>query len=355
LQRISETESERERPDIFGPLNDLPRRKKRLNLEWPKVAEGYLLQGDARSLHDAYVAGDRLKYNIGLSVPDSETSPSRYSQGRKLDPNFQFLLQNGNRSWEILAKPVGFREEQRKWLKPSLSSTLPSFTGNSYVENLLPPLAPINNGYRLNSVPAGWLAELAPVETLEKLLKRSRDSLNPVRLPLQDRTAIAISIVEGCFRLLGSEWLENLDVANIQGKKSRDGSWMTMLSGEQGDRSIARTLEALKDEGRRARGNRNLSVHCQIFRLGLIVTELILRVPISYIDKDPTTSGARIWIKDLSDEPFDALELASRVDAETNNRLLGNILQFCLMSMQDKAVIRDDAVADKFYRKALIP
>lgn len=355
LHRMSEYYSEHENPDVFGPLNSMPTQKKRLMLEWPKPQEGDWLQRDAKYLREAYAAGDRLEHQIGLLLP-AITNGQAYPQGRKLDPKFQILLRNGTAKSTVLARPVAYREDQRRRLQSSLSSTLSPLNGGGEEEaHLLPPQAPVSHGYLLKVTPDRWLSELERGDSLAKILAQSRDVSNRARLSMRDRTAIAMSLVEGCFRLLGSEWLDNLDAGNIRGKKHSDGSWMTILGSEAGERSTTRTLAELAEAEQRSRSSRSLAVHCQIFRLGLILTELILRVPITYIDKDPQKPGARIWIKDLEDDPMEAMEIAARVDGEINTRLLGDIVFFCLSSMQERAAMRDPIIANKFYRKALIP
>jgi hypothetical protein len=352
LGRISDTHAEREHPEVFGDIrfNHLGK-KIRLRITAPRFEDGRKLQSDAKTLDEAYKAGEKLQYYIGLNGTRKETSEMR------VDRNFQVLLcGDGSRSKEVTLQPVVFSEANRRYLRPSFSTALNELGKRSYTkgEYLLPHDVPLNRGFLLVPAPETWISGLERASPLASVIEGSRNGSIRQYLPLQDRLGVGSSLADGCFRFLDSNWLNKLDAENVRAKRAADGSWMTTLSNGRGDRSTSETLHEISAASLADRGHRDLTRQIQIFRLGLVLTELALKVPIDYIEKENGKLSVIIRIQG-QDEPMDASEIAAEVQRETNSRLYGDMVFFCLSTLSAWERVRDDGIDEKYYGKVFIP
>jgi hypothetical protein len=123
-----------------------------------------------------------------------------------------------------------------------------------------------------------------------------------------------------------------------------------MLTAVPGNASTTRTLEQCYTSNRMGRGNRDLTKHIQIFRIGLVLCELALKSPISYVDFDPSSNSVKLFIN--NDEEIDAADLAGMVDRE-HNKLLGNIVFYCLNVLQDKDKMKDKSIEADYFREVV--
>jgi hypothetical protein len=123
-----------------------------------------------------------------------------------------------------------------------------------------------------------------------------------------------------------------------------------MLTAAPGTKSTTKTLDQCLDANRASRGSRDLTKHVQIFRIGLVLAELALKTPISYIDFDISSNTVKLFIND--GEEVDATDLAEAVERESN-KFLGNIVFYCLNVLQDKDKIKDKEIEGDYFREVM--
>jgi hypothetical protein len=354
LSKFSELLSEKEYSKDLGSQRHVPGKKALLAIEYSSE-DGTDIQRNAKALRNAFEAGGGgLNCCIALAVPKSPREcESRLYRG--VDGNMQLLIEENK---QLVVKPVKIRSEQDRPKVPSSISAAAADLGSRGVQNrcLLAPGAPLDEAFEMIISPALHLRNMNL--RLSSLL---RPPLNSLPLSLQDTIALSVSLSEGCFRLLGSAWLHDLDVLNIRSGKGEEGKWMTLLQttndGKSGDVSTRRALDSFRQKKREGRSRRDIGIHCQIFRLGLILTELALRKPITYIQEDEQASAMNVVIEhiDPSKQPVSAEKVAMRVKAETASDLLADMTYFCLSVLESDAKIRDERIGDKFYSEVLIP
>jgi hypothetical protein len=98
---------------------------------------------------------------------------------------------------------------------------------------------------------------------------------------------------------------------------------------------------------------RDLSSQLQIFRLGLVLAELILGIPISGINKG---HDAHELLIELPQRMFmTASQIGARVHLETTSQTLGNLVQFCLSSTAVSKQTQDTFIDERYYDEALVP
>ncbi|KAF2198983.1 hypothetical protein GQ43DRAFT_335070, partial [Delitschia confertaspora ATCC 74209] len=350
LERLSDGYLEREHPEIFHDMQRLPGRRlilrvgdARLDSIQHNLLQALSSRRDAELLHRASGQGNRL--HIGISVP----------QMYKRD--FAFLLSIQGRTQEVLVQPVKFKSvTDRSRLQPNISSAVPALLRNPQeLCYMLPPSAPLTAGFQVSIPPSNLLLDLEYKDPLSTFLTTQTHYIGQQILYPQDQVAIACGIVKGCFRLLESQWLQFMDCRNIRWRRSAGGNWTIMMAAIPGDAAITRTLDQVINAGlARRRDQRNLTKHTQIFRIGLLLVELALKTPITYIDWEPLTGGVRIFIVELGNDALDATDLAAEVETRTNV-LYANIVYFCLSVLQDRELMgeKEREIEGSYYREAL--
>jgi hypothetical protein len=344
LERFSDLYLEREHPDIFAEMKRLGGRRVIL-----KVGDGgtddlgkhlknsMAARDDAQLLHRASGKGNRV--HIGLSVPQIG------------DRDFDFLLDLDGRTDEVLLRPVKIKAiNDSPRVKSDFTAIVPALRSNPRVEHYVLPSAANSNGFRIKMPSAHHLADLEHKDSLGTIIKNRDTYLGSQILYQQDQSAIASGIAQGALRLIGSQWMDSLDCSNIRWRRTKDGQWTSMLTVVPGNASTTRTLEQCYTANRMGRGSRDLRKHIQIFRIGLVLCELALKTPISYVDFDPSANSVKLFIN--NDEEIDAVDLAAAVERE-NNVLLGNIVYYCLNVLQDKDKMKDKAIEADYFRKVL--
>jgi hypothetical protein len=344
LERFSDYFLEREHPDIFAEMKRLGGRRVIL-----KVGDGgtddlgkhlknsMAARDDAQLLHKA--SGKDSRVHIGLSVPQIG--------GRKFD----FLLNLEGRTDEVLVSPVKIKSANNSpRVKSDFAAIVPALRSNPQVDHYVLPSAASSDGFQIEIPPVNRLADLEHKDSLATIIKNRDTYLGSQILYPQDQSAIASGIAQGALRLIGSRWMEFLDCSNIRWRRAKDGQWTSMLTAVPGNASTTRSLAQCHAANLNARGGRDLTKHIQIFRIGLVLTELALMSPVSYIDYDPGSNTVKLFIND--GEEVDASELAEAVTRE-NNVLLGNMVFYCLNVLQDRDKMRDKAIEAEYFREVV--
>lgn len=349
LERFSDYYLEKEHPDIFQTIKRLPGRRVILKVGdgRPDTVQNKLLDAlsarkDAELLHKASSQGNRV--HIGLSVP----------QIHKRD--FAFLLNLGGNTHEVLAHPVRIKQIHDRSRVPSeISTAVPTLLRNTQDPCYMLPSSSRSDGFQVSIPPRNLLSDLEHNYSLSTLVRNNNPFLDTQVLNPQDQVGIACGIAQGSFRLIGSQWLHFLDSKNVRWRRNvAEGRWTSMMTAVPGDSSTTRTLEQCFSTNQQRRDKRDLSKHIQIFRIGLLLTELALKAPVSYISYDTTTSTVKIYIKhsNKETEELDAAEIAAEVENKTNI-LLGNIVFFCLSTLQEKDVMADKEIEAAYYRDVM--
>jgi hypothetical protein len=344
LERFSDYYLEREHPDIFAEMKRLGGRRVIL-----KVGDGgtddlgkhlknsLAARDDAQLLHRASGKGNRI--HIGLSVPQIG------------DRDFDFLLDLDGKTDEFLLCPVKIKAlNDSPRVKSDFKAIVPALRSNPKVEHYVLPSAANSNGFRIKIPVTAQLVDLEHKDSLATIIKNRDTYLSSQILYQQDQSAIANGIAQGALRLIGSQWMDFLDCSNIRWRRTKDGQWTSMLTAVPGNASTTRTLDQCHTSNRMGRGNRDLTKHIQIFRIGLVLCELALKSPISYVDFDPSSNTVKLFIN--NDEEIDAADLAGMVDRE-HNKLLGNIVFYCLNVLQDKDKMRDKSIEADYFREVI--
>jgi hypothetical protein len=344
LERFSDYYLEREHPDIFAEMKRLGGRRVIL-----KVGDGgtdglgkhfknsLAARDDAQLLHRASGKGNRI--HIGLSVPQIG------------DRDFDFLLDLDGKTDEFLLRPVKIKAlNDSPRVKSDFKAIVPALRNNPKVEHYVLPSAANSNGFRIKIPVTAQLVDLEHKDSLATIIKNHDTYLGSQILYQQDQSAIASGIAQGALRLIGSQWMDFLDCSNIRWRRTKDGQWTSMLTAVPGNASTTRTLEQCYTSNRMGRGNRDLTKHIQIFRIGLVLCELALKSPISYVDFDPSSNSVKLFIN--NDEEIDAADLAGMVDRE-HNKLLGNIVFYCLNVLQDKDKMKDKSIEADYFREVV--
>jgi hypothetical protein len=344
LERFSDYFLEREHPDVFAEMKRLGGRRVIL-----KVGDGgtddlgkhlknsMAARDDAQLLHKASGQGNRV--HIGLSVPHIG------------DRDFDFLLNLEGRTDEVLVRPVKIKAVNNSpRVKSDFTAVVPALRSNPQADHYVLPSAASSDGFHIKIPPANHLVDLEHKDSLAAIIRNRDTYLGSQILYPQDQSAIASGIAQGALRLIGSRWMEFLDCSNIRWRRAKDGQWTSMLTAVPGNASTTRSLDQCYTANRNARGGRDLTKHIQIFRIGLVLTELALKSPVSYVDYDVTCNSVKLFIND--GEEVDAAELAEAVQRE-NNVLLGNIVFYCLNVLQDKDKMKDKAIEADYFKEVL--
>lgn len=344
LERFSDYFLEREHPEVFAEMKRLGGRRVILRVGdggtddlGRHLKNSMAAREDAQLLHRASGKGDRV--HIGLSVPQIG------------DRDFDFLLNLDGRTDEVLVRPVKIKAvNDSPRVKSDFKAIVPVLRNNPSADHYVLPSAASSDGFHIKLPPSNHLADLEHKDSLATIIRNRDTYLGSQILYPQDQSAIASGIAQSALRLIGSRWLEFLDCSNIRWRRSKDGQWTSMLTAVPGNASTTRTLEQCYTANHTARGSRDLTKHIQIFRIGLVLTEVALKTPVSYVDYDPSTNTVKLFIND--GEEVDAGELAEAVQRETNV-LLGNMVFYCLNVLQDKDKMKDKAIEADYFKEVL--
>ncbi|KAH7095261.1 hypothetical protein FB567DRAFT_24701 [Paraphoma chrysanthemicola] len=344
LERFSDYFLEREHPEIFAEIKRLPGRRVVL-----KVGDGgtddlgkhlrnaMAARQDAQLLHRVSGQGNRV--HIGLSVPQI---PER---------DFDFLLNLEGRTHEIVAHPVKIRAvNNSSRVKSDFKAVVPALRSNPGDDLYVLPSAASSDGFHVSVPRSHHLVDLEHKDSLATTIKNKDTYLGSQILYPQDQSAIASGIAQGSLRLIGSQWLNFLDCSNVRWRRGQDGNWTSMLTAAPGSKSTTKTLDQCLEANRAGRGSRDLTKHVQIFRIGLVVAELALKTPISYVDFDPSSNTVKLFVND--GEEKDPTDLAEDVERESN-KFLGNIVFYCLNVLQDKDRMKDKEIEGDYFREVM--
>ncbi|ORY12714.1 hypothetical protein BCR34DRAFT_512113 [Clohesyomyces aquaticus] len=349
LERFSDQFLEKEHPDIFQTIKRLPGRRVILKvgdssheIVQNKLLDAISARKDAELLHRAS-GGQSNRVHIGLSVPQI------------IKRDFAFLLSLNGRTHEVHVHPITIKAySDRSRLPSTISHAVPALIQNALEPCYMLPPDTRSAGFEVKLISNNILTDLEQKDPLSTLLTHQNDFLGQQVLYPQDQVALACGIAQGSFRLIGSQWLQFLDCKNLRWRRSAAGQWTSMMAAEPGDGAITRTLEQVVSENRSRRDKRDLSRHCHIFRIGLILTELALKIPVTYIDFDTLTGGVKVYITNLSHDAMDATNIAAEVDMKTNV-FYGNIVWFCLSVLMEGDMMGDREIESGYYKDVLGP
>lgn len=329
LERFSDFYLEETQPDLYGRDPRFLRAEGMKLLEERAKDHVLYARQDASSLYRAYATGDGLTCHLALAILQDK----QVRQTSVPEKDFQFLLSNETKTYEVVAHPTNYPSASvRRTLPKTLADAFKAVSRASQEPvDLLPPKASGGDGFVLSIAERARLSNIERQQPLSVVIKRAtvneRDALD-----YRDRLAVAGTLVEGCHRLLGTPWLDRLDSNNIRGLRSRDKAWTAMLGFDTGKRSVTETLDEM------ATGRAGVSLHhCQIFRLGLILIEVALGTLISYVEvsQDPRVPGVNVVIKELGgDQKLHASTVATAVENRTS-MMYGDIVYFCLSVLQN--------------------
>ena len=344
LERLSDLYLEKEHPDIFSEVKRLPGRRVilkvgdgRMDSVQGKLLDALAARKDAELLHRA--SGQGNKVHIGLSVP----------QIHKRD--FAFLLSLHGRTHEVLVHPVKIKAiNDPNRIQTDFPTAVPALINNTRTECYMLPSSSTSAGFEVRIPPSNLLSDLEYKDSLSTIIRDQGAFLGSQILYPTDQRAVASGIAQGCFRLIGSQWLQFLDCSNIRWRRTKEGKWISMLTATPGSASITRTLEHCVRTNQQRRDKRDLSKHIHIFRIGLVIAELVLKSPISYIDYDAVGNTTRLFVND--GEEIDAHGVAAEVELKSDV-FLGNMVFFCLNALQDRDAMADKSIEGSYFKEVL--
>lgn len=344
LERFADYFLEKEHPDVFSEINRLPGRRViikvgdgRMDAMQKKILDARAAQKDAQLLHRASSLDNRI--HIGISVP-------------KIHPrDFAFLLSLRARTHEVLVQPKkikAFNDPHR--VSKDFEAAISALVKKTHSDCFLMPSLSTSAGFQISRPATNLLSDLEYKDSLSTIIRNQSANLSSQWLYSQDQSAIASGIAQGCFRLIGSQWLSFLDCANVRWRRTNDGRWTSMLTAVPGPPSTTRALERCYIANRQRRNERDLSKHIHIFRIGIVLAELALRSPISYIDFDSAANTTRLYVKD--GEEVGANEIAAQVELKSNI-FLGNMVFFCLNVLQDDRAMAEGSIEGSYFQEVI--
>lgn len=306
---------------------------------------------DAESVYKAWdLAEENLQCHLAIARLNEQV------RDPMLDKNLYFILSNGGKATEVRLKPVTFEDpEERRRLPNSLTDAFHSATAKPRsTGDLLPPGAIDGSGFEVHINSRAALAKLDRSDPLSVILARTQFS-SISALTAKDKVAIAVSLVGAGYRFLGTPWMHFLDTANIRGDRSGDGTWTAMLCAQIGSRSVHQALARLSSS--RSYQNFDLDRHKQVFRLGIVLTELAIGSLVSHAEASDNirVPGISLVLPELADEDrLDADEIATEVESSTGSESYGNLVRFCLSVLQSRSKIKELSIDDRTYEMALL-
>jgi len=310
---------------------------------------------DATQLHSALKASRQMTCYLGLTVQSSRGRSAdrnrRISRSRSRsrsqssppvpDPvrDYQILLKDGSTTQEVLLRPARFKyseteEIPRSEYCVSFAEVLDEFNRSVEVASfLMPPSSPYREGFTAYKTAEAQLEAMSTMRSLSSQLGW---------LYVKEKIQIAYVLAEGYFRLLGSPWPDYVDSDNIRIRQIVGRKWAALLHARLGNSHFKDVLDRAEENFRRS--YRSLKQHCQIYRLGILLTELALGRQISFLHFH-RNDGVKIALSRLErnaglDAEFIAAEVGSAIDI---NRY-GDVVHFCLSTIRN----RDNIVPGDF-------
>ncbi|KAF2851264.1 hypothetical protein T440DRAFT_423536, partial [Plenodomus tracheiphilus IPT5] len=344
LERISDYFLQKEHPDIFSDIRRVPGRRTILRIGEDgmdtvqnKLLDALAARKDAELLHRATRTGNQI--HIGLAVP----------QIHKRD--FAFLVNLNGRAHDTLVRPVTIRSiNDPARLQTDLPAAVSNLIGKTHATCYLLPPSSTSAGFEVKTPPTNLLCNLEHKQPLSTIIRHQNRLLGSQILYPRDQSALASGISQASFRLIGSPWLNFLDCTNIRWRRSTAGSYTSMLTAKLGDLSLTRSLQKCLISNLERRDSRDLTKHAQIFRIGLVLAEVVLKAPVSYVEYDAASNSMKIYVGD--GEEVDATEVAAEVE-RTGNVFLGNMVFFCLSALQDRDVMAGRGVEGMYFREVV--
>nr|OQO25695.1 hypothetical protein B0A51_07257 [Rachicladosporium sp. CCFEE 5018] len=303
---------------------------------------------DAGSLHNAFLGCDNLDCHLALARVDPAA--------RRLSaPTSQlyFLLANSLRTTEIHFKPVDIlnaRDIRRASKSLAEAYTATTAARRDKATDLIPPHAQPGEGFELRVVERSSLVALNRISPLSILLA------SQPRFNARQMLAIAVSLVEGCHRFLGTPWLNHLDSSNVRGEQDPDSkAWTVMLAAAPGNRNVTQALAQFSSQPSNRR--RDLGQHTQLYRLGIVLAELALGSLVTYADasSDPRAPGVSVVMRDYAPgERLDAGDIAGAVE-DVAGETYASFVEFCLNTLQDRRMIQQRDFMQEYEDRLLDP
>jgi len=354
LDRFSRRCAETLWPGTFGPLSDLPWKKRQQSLTAPSAADGSKVQSHVQALHKARGTGQNIRYFVGL------TTPRPNGKARNINAVEIVVRQNG-KGVELLLKPEEFERaaKTKRTFHAAADEflSLTSATKSEHETYLVPSGAAHSDGFVVTSPKEKnqVLSQVIEKADLTTRLRHSRNIHGKELLSQEYRTAMTTSLVDGCFRFLGSEWLDNMSSGNLRGGRGAQGIWKMALGSNAVNRSIDTQFENIKTAAQGMRSKRDLTRHTHVFRLALVLVELLLDVEISQVQKKDGRFVVDVFVRSIKEGALSAEELADRVEEKSQSKILGDLIYFCLSSLQDSEMVQEQHLDEKFYARAFLP
>jgi hypothetical protein len=294
---------------------------------------------DAQILHRASSTHD-TQIHIGLSVP----LPSKRS--------FAFLLTlPNNTTHELIVHPVKIKSiPEATYIPRDLLAAVSHLRNlqSSYEEEcyMLPSPTSSSAGFQISTPATTTLANLQYKNTLQTIIQQQTHHSNLLPMYPHDQSALASGIAQSCFRFLDTPWMDCMHSANLRWRKSinREGRerWISMLSSAVAAPGLTHKLEVFL-----ASTPHIDKRHVQIFRVGLVLAELVLLSPISDFSFNTTERTVMFCLS--TGEEVGVHEVASLVEGRSNV-LLGDVVFFCLNVLLEW---EQEAVEERYFAEVV--
>jgi hypothetical protein len=306
LRRICDGNLNREHPDVFRHKHG----KALLRITDKSENSCRTVRDDAKLLYEARMAGREIGCRLSFYA-ENAVAPNTRQAGK----DFQMKLKDGSWSRNVQIHPVRFTGSTNSRLyQRSLSGALTELRQTNFAaSHLLPPSSSYEQGFTVRMI--------ADRPTIRQFPNRPLDA--SFGFGRRSKALVARTIAQGCYRLLGSPWLDSLDVQNIQ--IWVDGnSWAGALDVQAGDRRVNEALERMVTNFRR--GDRSLEQHCHIYRLGLILAGIALGVRLTHVVFERNKGLSVVLERGIK---MDAAALATEVETEMDVAY-ADAVDFCL-------------------------
>jgi hypothetical protein len=354
LERLSGAYLESQHPDLFAHLpTRLPGRRTTLqkgdprsNILHNKLLDATSARKDAELLHRASVPAPSSIVHIGLHVP----------QIHKRD--FAFLMSVGRgETYEFLTHPVTIKAvNDPARVQSSFATALPALlratdAGQGEATYMLPSSSS-SSGFQVSLPPSDILTPLEFKDPIATIVREQNVAMSQQVLYPQDQVSLICGIASGCWRLLGTRWLDVLDSGNVRWRRGQEGRWTAIMASTPGNTATTRAVDTWRGAVADDSSSRKRT---QIFRLGLLLAEIATKIPVSpIVDLDDKAGLVDFEVGGIREEdgfPIDAVEIAAEVEVNTNV-LIGNVVFACLSVLQEEGEVDED-VDEMFYRTVL--
>lgn len=354
LRRMSNGNAETMHGEKFLKIRHLRGKEFILRLTGQDLSSYQKARKDAELLHEASQSSRAVASHIGFTVLNQsnrglrESPPRRRAEPQAPVPNpdadFQLLIDDHGVWSEVLIHPVRFSgNPTRSEFCSSLSETLSKCLGPRSECYLLPPSSSFDEGFIVRKANNARLGDLESRRDLHAQLGVHGE---------RDKMLIASTLAEGCYRLLGTPWLDYLDGRNIRTMPVASDSWAALLKACPGDSRTTEILARMAHTFRR--GNHGLTHHCHIYRLGLLLIEIGLGQPITYVVYQRTIGVKVVLSWTGSDESLNANSVAAEVENEMGQKY-GDVVYFCLSVLQDHNLLNERDFDQNFAIQVLEP